>query len=258
MDTLNMALIQAVLAWENPEDNRSYFEGIFKGLNPGTHLVVLPEMFTTGFTMEPEPVAESMEGITVQWMKQWAAELGMALAGSIVIKDAGQYRNRFLFVRPDGTLEYYDKRHGFTYAGEHKKYINGTQRKVIGFRGWKIFPQVCYDLRFPVFSRNDLDYDLLIYTANWPEKRINACDALLKARAIENMAFCAGVNRLGKDGNDYQYPGHSAVYDPLGECLAYTETEGVVTASLSRSDMMKNREKLGFLNDRDQFTLNPE
>lgn len=257
MDTLNLALIQADLAWEDPEANRRYFGNIIPGLQAETHLVILPEMFTTGFTMTPEPLAESMDGVTVQWMKEMAAEYQVAIAGSIVIKDGSHFRNRFLFIRPEGSLEFYDKRHGFTYAGETEKYRSGDQRKVFEYEGWKIFPQVCYDLRFPVFSRNNLDYDLLIYVANWPEKRINAWDALLKARSIENMVYCAGVNRIGTDGSNYEYPGHSGVYSPLGDCLAYTESEEVLRVSLSRSTMLEKRQKLGFLNDMDRFNLDP-
>lgn len=255
MEPLTIALIQSHLEWEAPEANLQHFEKVFSGLNDPTDLVVLPEMFSSGFTMNPESVAEDMNGRTVNWMKVMAKKHEVAIAGSLVIKEQADYRNRFFFVFPDGQFDFYDKRHGFTYAGEHKKYRSGNARVLMSFKGWKIFPQICYDLRFPVFSRNDLDYDLLIYVANWPAKRINAWDALLKARAIENMAYCVGVNRIGKDGNDYEYPGHSAVYDYLGKSLAYSETAEVLYAEISREPMQRTREQLGFLNDRDEFTL---
>lgn len=255
MQTLKTALVQAGLLWEDPERNREKFDGIFQDMAPDTDLVILPEMFTSGFTMHPERVYELQDGETVNWMIASAKKYDLAIAGSVVIRDQGHFRNRFLFVHPDGKVDHYDKRHAFTYAGEHKEYVSGNDRVVIQYRGWKIFPQVCYDLRFPVFSRNDLNYDLLVYVANWPVMRIDAWDTLLKARAIENMAYCIGVNRIGKDGNDYDYPGHSAAYDVLGRPLVYTEKEEVVYAVLQKEPLAKLRDKLGFLKDRDRFDL---
>ncbi|MBL7471937.1 amidohydrolase [Robertkochia sediminum] len=255
METLKTALVQADLIWEAPGKNRAYFERVFEALDSDTNLVILPEMFTSGFTMSPEAVYETMDGETVSWMKERARHYGFAIAGSLVIREDGVYRNRFLFVHPHEQVDHYDKRHAFTYAGEHKAYVPGDRRELITYKGWKIFPQVCYDLRFPVFSRNDMDYDLLIYVANWPVMRIDAWDALLKARAIENMAYCIGVNRIGKDANGYEYPGHSGVYDVLGREVVHTTKEEVVYASLEKTPVSKLRNKLGFLKDRDQFDL---
>lgn len=255
MDTLKTALVQADLVWEDAQKNREQFDVAFKAMDPDTDLAVLPEMFTSGFTMHPQNVYEMQDGETVLWMKESAKKYDMAIAGSLVISDEGQFRNRFLFVHPDGRVDHYDKRHAFTYAGEHKEYVPGTARILIDYKGWKIFPQVCYDLRFPVFSRNDLDYDLMLYVANWPVMRIDAWDALLKARAIENMAYCVGVNRIGTDGNGYEYSGHSAAYDVLGSVLVHTRKEEVVYALLQKESLEKFRNKLGFLNDRDHFVL---
>lgn len=255
MEEIKIALIQADLAWEDPDKNRENFSRILSSMDTDTDLVVLPEMFTTGFTMNPERVFELPGGPTTKWMADWAKANNTALAGSVVIKENEVYRNRFLFVYPEGQIVHYDKRHSFTLAGEHKKYRSGTERVLIEYRGWKIFPQICYDLRFPVFSRNNLDYDLLIYVANWPAVRIDAWDTLLKARAIENMAWSIGVNRIGKDGNNYEYPGHSAIYDGLGNRMAYSSSEEVLYATLDRSSIEKARKKLGFLNDRDDFNL---
>lgn len=255
MEALNITLIQTDLAWENKEANLMAFEALFPDVPPATDLVVLPEMFSTGFTMNPEPVAEPMNGNTVQWMIRMAEEHKVAVAGSVVVREDEVFRNRFLFVHPDGKVDHYDKRHSFTLAGEHEKYTRGERRVLIDFKGWKIFPQICYDLRFPVFSRNDQNYDLLIYVANWPEKRIQAWDTLLKARAIENMSYCIGVNRTGIDGNDYKYPGHSAVFDPLGDRLCYSEDVEMISAVLLPGKIRNTRQRLGFLNDRDEFTL---
>lgn len=255
MEVLKVALVQADLAWEEAEKNREMFDRWLNALDTDTDLVILPEMFTSGFTMHPERVYESSDGTTVVWLKVLAARYRMAIAGSVVIREEGKYRNRFLFVHPDGRVDHYDKKHAFTFAGEHKAYVAGERRVLITYKGWKIFPQVCYDLRFPVFSRNDMDYDLLVYVANWPVMRIDAWDALLKARAIENMAYCIGVNRIGEDGNGYQYPGHSAAYDVLGRPLVHTQKEGVVYARLEKDPLRKAREKLGFLKDRDRFDL---
>ncbi|WP_224488506.1 nitrilase family protein [Robertkochia flava] len=255
MENLKLALVQADLIWENVDANRRQFQQRISEIDRDIDLIVLPEMFSSGFTMHPERVYETMEGPTLEWMKDLSKQHGAAICGSLVIREGEVFRNRFLFVHPEGKVDYYDKRHSFTYAGEDKKYKRGDTRKLILYKGWKIFPQVCYDLRFPVFSRNDMEYDLLIYVANWPEIRIDAWDTLLKARAIENMAYSVGVNRIGKDGNDYAYPGHSGAYDELGKTLVHTSGEEVVYVSLNRSQMLKTRAKLRFLEDRDLFNL---
>lgn len=256
IESLNVSLIQTHLIWEHPAKNRAHLESYFQDIPADCHLVVLPEMFTSGFTMNPQPVAESADGETVQWLQRWSKKLDAAICGSMVIQDGDFFYNRFLFVEPDGKMSSYDKRHTFNMAGEGKKYKAGTERMTIDYLGWKIFPQICYDLRFPVFSRNTTDYDLIIYVANWPKARVGAWDALLKARAIENMSYCIGVNRVGKDGNGLEYVGHSAVYDVLGSTQIFAQAATkIISTSLSKSDIVATRSKLPFLEDRDFFTL---
>lgn len=251
---MRTVLIQAPLVWENAESNRQYFTDKIKGIS--ADLIVLPEMFSTGFTMRPESVAESMSGDTVLWMQSMAIEHQMAITGSVVIKENGNYFNRLLFVRPTGTIEKYDKRHLFTLAGEDKAYTAGIEKLIVDYQGWKICLLVCYDLRFPVFSRNAESYDLLVYVANWPKPRILAWDTLLRARAIENMSYVIGVNRVGEDANGHRYIGHSQIIDALGNSIiAPEENEGVFTAELDREELMDIRKKFAFLNDRDQFTV---
>ncbi|MBL85739.1 MAG: amidohydrolase [Winogradskyella sp.] len=254
-DTLNVALAQTTLAWENPKANRTHIEDKVSSIT--ADLIVLPEMFSSGFTMNASEVAETMDGETITWLKALSKSKNAAIVGSLVIKENENYYNRLVFVEPNGTLTPYDKRHTFTLAGEHKVYTAGTEKIIIDYKGFKICPLVCYDLRFPVWARNSEDYDLLIYVANWPKVRIAAWDTLLKARAIENMSYCIGVNRVGLDGNNYEYSGHSAAYDVLGNrmdsILESTETIEVVT--LEKSHITKYRERLGFLKDRDTFSL---
>jgi predicted amidohydrolase len=251
------ALIQANLVWEDPRLNRDHFANKIKSINQAVDLIILPEMFTTGFTMNASKNAETMEGSTVEWMQNIAAKRNSAITGSVVIEENKKYFNRLLFVLPDGKVFHYDKRHTFTFAGEDKIYKAGREKIIIYYNGWKICPLICYDLRFPVWSRNIEDYDLLIYVANWPKPRIKAWDALLKARAIENMCYCVGVNRIGKDESNHEYSGNSAVYDVLGEEISNIrpnkeQTEVVI---LCKEHITTNREKLHFLNDRDAFTL---
>ena len=251
---MKIALIQIPLVWEDPKLNRAYIEQKINTLESDTDLVVLPEMFTTGFTMQPERVAETMQGETVVWMQSLAKAKNCAITGSLVIIEGGNYYNRLLFVFPSGEIHYYNKRHLFTLAGEDKSYTKGTQKLIIEYRGWKICPLICYDLRFPVFARNVEQYDLLLYVANWPTIRIQAWDTLLKARAVENMSYTIGVNRVGKDEKDYDYSGHSQVVDFLGNyAIAPQETEGVFYAQLDKEALLQTRTKLGFLNDQDTF-----
>ena len=254
-DTLNVALVQTTLAWENPKANRTHIEDKVSSIT--ADLIVLPEMFSSGFTMNASEVAETMNGETITWLKALSKTKNAAIVGSLVIKENENYYNRLVFVEPNGTLTTYDKRHTFTLAGEHKMYTAGTKKIIIDYKGFKICPLVCYDLRFPVWARNSEDYDLLIYVANWPKVRIAAWDALLKARAIENMSYCIGVNRVGLDGNNYEYSGHSAAYDVLGNRMdsipESIETMEVIT--LEKSHITKYRERLGFLKDRDTFSL---
>ncbi len=253
---MNVALIQSPLIWERPDQNLSYFQAKINSLDQNIDLIVLPEMFTTGFTMQPALVAETMDGITVNWMIKMAKERNLAITGSIVILENKHHYNRLLFVFPDGALQFYDKRHLFTLAGEDKAYTPGSQKLLVDYLGWRICPLICYDLRFPVFARNTETYDLLIFVANWPKSRINAWDILLQARAIENMSYVIGVNRTGEDANKNQYPGHSQVLDYLGNYLVEPqEDEGVSVVFLDKQKMLETRAKLGFLNDKDTFEI---
>jgi omega-amidase len=252
---MKIALIQTVLEWENPSRNRSHFFNKISALE-SIDLVVLPEMFSTGFTMNPSGVAETMDGQTVSWMKKTAIENDIAICGSVVISERGEYFNRMLFVLPSGEINTYDKRHLFTLAGEDKAYTRGKERRIIEYKGFRICPLICYDLRFPVFSRNTENYDLLLYVANWPEPRIAAWDTLLKARAIENMSFVVGVNRIGQDNNGHNYIGHSQAFDALGNSLTkVSEVDEIILVELNKNALLETRRKFGFLNDRDSFTV---
>lgn len=251
---LKVALIQSDLIWENPKQNRQNFEKKINAISEPIDIVILPEMFTSGFTMQPENVAETMQGDTMKWMQHIASKLDVALTGSLVIKENENCYNRLLFVHSDGKIETYDKRHTFTLAGEDKVYKAGSKKLIVNYRGWKICPLICYDLRFPVWARNVEEYDLLVYVANWPKKRITAWDALLKARAIENMSYCIGVNRVGTDANDHEYVGHSACYDTLGETLSLNKNkEDTTIVTLNKQQQNTLRSKLQFLKDRDTF-----
>lgn len=252
---LSVALVQTQLAWESPARNIEYLAQRLSGI-PGTvDLVILPEMFSTGFTMEPGNLTREQAEITLRWMQETAYEYQYALTGSMVWPDGGRYYNRLFFVHSNGTFETYDKRHTFTLAGEDKVYASGNSHLIASCKGFKICPMICYDLRFPVWSRNTMDYDVLLYVANWPATRVSAWDALLKARAIENMSYCIGVNRVGNDPNGLEYVGHSAIYDPLGERLVFSDKEEVLIGTLNRDRIDANRSKLRFLDDRDTFTL---
>ena len=256
-EELKIAIVQSDLVWENPEKNRQNFDKKIKQTKRSVDVIVLPEMFTSGFTMNPEHVFETMDGTTIAWMKEIAKRTNSAICGSLVILENSNYYNRFVFVTPKGDLEYYDKRHTFTLAGEHKVYKAGNKRLIVNYKGWKLLPLICYDLRFPVWARNTDDYDVMIYVANWPKPRVNAWDALLKARAIENMSYCVGVNRVGFDVNNHEYVGHSAIYDGLGECISDIKhnTEQTEIIILNKNHLETIREKLKFLDDRDAFTL---
>ena len=255
--SLRISIIQSDLFWEDIHSNLEMFSKKMESLSEKTDLIVLPEMFTTGFTMNANSLAEEENGITLQWMQQEAKKNKSAITGSSIIVENGGYFNRLFFVYPDGKYLTYNKRHTFTLADEHKIYSSGNEQVYINYLGWKIYPLICYDLRFPVWSRNTKRYDLLIYVASWPKKRIKAWDALLKARAIENMCYTVGVNRIGEDGNGHQYVGHSAIYDVLGECISTNdhEKEFIETYILERSHLELNRNHLQFLNDQDSFNL---
>ena len=252
--SLKVALIQTSIKWQDPEANRSKFEKIIEVVED-SDLIVLPEMFTTGFSMTPEQLDSRHLKDTVEWMKYQAMKKNAAITGSVIALDEGKYYNRLYFVTDEGELHTYDKRHTFTLAGEDKVYKKGNKKLIIDYKGFRICPMICYDLRFPVWSRNTEDYDVLLYVANWPAPRVHAWDTLLKARAIENMAYCIGVNRVGIDENRLEYVGHSAVYDSLGETVAYSENEGVILAELDYQHLVETRDKLKFLQDRDSFNL---
>ena len=256
-EVLNIALIQSELSWENPEQNRRDFTQKIEGLADNVDLVVLPEMFTSGFTMNPAQVAETMTGDTITWLKTIANKIQLAITGSLVIKEDGNYYNRMVFVHPNGTIEHYDKRHTFTLAGEDRVYTAGSKKLIVKYKGWNICPLICYDLRFPVWSRNAEHYDLLIYVANWPSSRITAWDTLLRARAIENMTYCVGVNRVGTDANNNDYSGHSVAYDVLGNRLDHIPENEVAieVVALHKKDIATYRSKLSFLSDQDQFSI---
>ncbi len=253
---LKTTVIQSQLHWENPQANREMFSEKIAGISEKTHLIVLPEMFSTGFSMDAPKLAEHMDGPTLQWMISQARATSAAITGSIIVADSGNYYNRQFFVFPDGSFQHYDKRHTFTYAGENEFYSKGTERIIVDYKGWRICPLICYDLRFPVWSRNTEDFDVLIYGANWPKVRRAAWETLLRARAIENMVYCIGVNRVGTDGNQHEYSGNSAVYDVLGNPISKTHSgEFIETVELSKEDLEKNRRKFGFLEDRDAFQI---
>ena len=256
-DELKIALIQSDLAWENPTKNRTNFTEKIENIFDKADVVVLPEMFTTGFTMNAKLVAETMDGKTVSWMKDLASKANAAIVGSIVISEKNNFYNRLLFVEPSGYITSYDKRHTFTLVGEDKTYTAGTEKVVLHYKGWKIRPLICYDLRFPVWARNTEDYDVLLYVANWPKPRVSAWDALLKARAIENMSYCVGVNRVGVDGVKSEYSGHSAVYDVLGNLITTFKPneEEVQIITLEKRHIQAYRNKLKFLDDRDTFNI---
>lgn len=253
---MKIALFQTSLAWEDSASNRTFIEEYFMGEDASFDLFVLPEMFSSGFTMNPQNVAETMNGETISWMKSLALKKDCAICGSLVILDNNNFYNRFIFVHPNGEIDFYDKRHLFSLAGEEKVYTKGTSKVIIAHKGWKICPQICYDLRFPAFSRNQENYDLLLFVANWPKVRIQAWDALLKARAIENLCYTVGVNRVGFDANNHEYNGHSQVLDELGNIvLNATDDLGVFITELDKNKMIETRQKLNFLNDKDNFDL---
>jgi predicted amidohydrolase len=253
---LRVTLVQTGLAWQDPATNRHHLAAHFRGLAGHTDLVVLPEMFSTGFSMDATALAEDMDGPTVGWMREEAAALGCVVTGSLIVREAGLCHNRLVWARPDGTVEHYDKRHLFRVAGEHDHYAAGARRLVVDLKGWRVCPMVCYDLRFPVWSRNRDDYDLLLYVANWPQRRANAWSTLLRARAIENLSYVMGVNRIGKDGNGVTYAGDSVVLDFLGQPLS-SEGGGdrVETAVLDLESLQSYRVSFPAHLDADRFEL---
>jgi omega-amidase len=260
MSTILFTLIQSDLVWEDKEANLKQLEEKIFAIKEPTQIVVLPEMFSTGFSMKPKELAETMEGRTVQWMKKTAATKRIILTGSVMIEEGGNYYNRLLWVLPNGEMGIYDKRHRFAFAGEHQHYTAGNKRMIVSVNGWRINLQICYDLRFPVWARQqsneEPEYDVLLYVANWPEKRNHAWKTLLMARAIENQCYVIGVNRVGIDGNGIQYSGDTMLIDPLGEVL-YTKAfeEATSTHVLDKKKLEEIRNKFPFWKDADQFTI---
>ncbi len=255
---LTVTLIQTAICWEDPAENRRLLTEKLAAIADPTDLILLPEMFTTGFTMQPEKIAESPGGPTETWLLEQAALKNAAIAGSMAVQENGQYFNRLLWAQPDGALYTYDKRHLFRMAGENAIYTPGKSKTLISWRGWNILPLICYDLRFPVFSRYTAKqpYDLVLYVANWPEKRTAAWQALLPARAIENLSYCIGLNRVGPDGKGIPYSGDSLICDPLGKTFrlpAHTET--IHTQKLSRELLNRFRQQFPAFEDADTFTL---
>ena len=253
---MKIALIQSSLSWENPQANRNHFEEKINAITENVDLIVLPEMFSTGFTMNPTAVFETMQDETILLLQSLAKSKKVAITGSLVIKENDNFYNRLVFVFPSGEIQFYDKHHLFTLAGEDKVYTAGNEKLIIDYKGWKICPLICYDLRFPVFARNVEDYDVLIYVSNWPKIRIQAWDILLKARSVENMCYTIGVNRVGLDNNNLEYNGHSQVVDFIGNyMLEPQETEDVFIVELNKEILLETRKKFGFLNDKDSFEL---
>jgi omega-amidase len=254
---LHITLIQPYIVWEDKAANLDHYETMLATISGPRHVVVLPEMFSTGFSMAPERLAEPMSGNTVLWMKDMALLHRCILTGSLIIEEDGKYYNRMMWVQPDGHIIHYDKRHLFGYASEDQHYTGGETRVIAQVNGWRINLMVCYDLRFPVWARNrDVEYDVLLYVANWPEARSLAWRTLLQARAIENQCFTVGVNRVGSDAKGNNYSGDSSLFGPLGETIwQHAHTEAVHTITLEKDTLTSVREKLPFLKDADKFML---
>lgn len=269
MSSLTFTLLQTGLHWEDKKANLAMLEEKIKAINEKTQVVVLPEMFSTGFSMKPELLAEPMEGETVTWMKRLAAEKKVILTGSVIIEEGGHYYNRAIWMQPNGQFGYYNKRHLFAFAGEDKHYTGGTERFIASANGMKVALMVCYDLRFPVWARQQrspslgggqgeasFEYDVLLYVANWPERRSTAWKTLLQARAIENQCYVIGVNRVGPDGNDISHSGDSMVVSPLGEVLYHKAgEEDTFTITLNKEELDEVRRKFQFWRDADEFQV---
>lgn len=259
-----ISMIQSSLQWENAEANRDMFASKIASLKGSTDLVVLPEMFTTGFSMNAETLAEPMDGPTMDWMKRISSDINAAITGSFICEEEGRFYNRLIFMRPDGQYDFYDKKHLFSLASEHEHFTAGRKRITVEWRGWQICPLICYDLRFPAWNRNTAGsfltglnpfYDILIFVANWPNRRAHHWRSLLTARAIENQSYVVGVNIAGQDGTGLEYSGDSAIIDFSGQSLAQISdgAEDIVTVKLSRESLHQYRQQLPFLVDRDVF-----
>ena len=254
MQNLKITIVQPDMFWENIQENLDKYSQMLSGLG-STDVIVLPEMFTTGFSMQPEKLKEFMNGPSVKWMKKLAAEKEAAVTGSLIIEDDGKVFNRLIWVFPDGKTKIYDKRHLFTMGEENEHYSAGSEKLIVEYKGWRFCPMICYDLRFPVWSRNTENYDVLLYVANWPAVRHEVWKTLLQARAIENQSYCIGVNRIGKDGSGLEYNGDSCVIDARGNAKFMGSKEQVTSFNISQNELKKFRDKFPVLNDRDEFFL---
>lgn len=257
-DSLRISMIQSHIIWEDRNENLGYYGELLRRVSGKTDIAVLPETFTTGFSMNVEALADTMDGETIRTVKEWAERYKLAVAGSFIAKENGAYYNRAFFITPEGEEHYYDKRHLFRMAGEDKHFAGGNKRTIVNYKGWNICLMVCYDLRFPVWSRNvNNEYDLLIYVANWPEARRRVWKTLLHARAIENMAYTCGVNRVGIDGKGFTYRGDSMVYTPKGKKLADAGKREEITRTcvLQKSELEELRTKFPAWMDADRFTV---
>jgi omega-amidase len=257
MENLKISTFQGYLFWENIDKNLQNISTRLGNIREKTDLIILPEMFSTGFTMEAEKLAEPMGGKTMQWMYKTAGEFDCVLTGSIIVADQGRYYNRLIWMRPDGSYSWYDKRHLFALGKEHLAYTPGDKRLIVELKGWNICPMICYDLRFPVWLRNaHSEYDLMIIPANWPERRIAHWKALISARAIENQAYVIGVNRVGHDGNEVYHSGDSMCVDPMGNIIYNKrDEEDLYTFTILADEVKKTRRTLPFLKDADEFRI---
>ncbi|MBS4013842.1 MAG: amidohydrolase [Bacteroidetes bacterium] len=263
MQDIRITIIQSSLFWESHKENRKMFSEKILSIKENTDIILLPEMFSTGFSMNPYPIAEDAKGETFQWMLKTSAEKNAVIAGSVATKENGRFYNRFYWVQPDGNFYQYDKKHLFTFAGEHNNYTAGKNKVIISYKGWKFLPLICYDLRFPVWSKNNysesdgFDYDCLIYVANWPKPRNHPWKSLLIARAIENQSYVAGINRVGNDANNNDYSGDSAIINSRGEYITQLlpDKELIETATLSYSSLYDFRQSFRVGNDWDRFEI---
>jgi predicted amidohydrolase len=253
---LKIAAIQTDLVWENSAANLLQLGEKLASIHKPVDIILLPEMFATGFTMQPQKYAAKMDGAEVRWMQQWAKEKNAVLCGSLAVEENGLYYNRLFWVQPLGEISTYDKRHLFSLSNEQEQYTAGEERLIVDYKGWKICPLICYDLRFPVWSRNTEEYDLLLYVANWPERRNYAWQSLLIARAIENQCYVAAVNRVGKDAHNVAHSGDTMFVDAMGVVLQHAEyMQAIVYAELDKSELQKVRSSLPFLKDGDAFEI---
>ena len=259
MNDLRLTLLQSELLWEDPAGNRDRLAEQIDAVGADSDVILLPETFTTGFTMAAVDVAEEPGGPTAQWMLELAGRHDCDISGSLIVRENDRCYNRLYWAQPDGVLHDYDKRHLFRMGGEFEKYTHGTERLVVERNGWRFCPLICYDLRFPVWSRNRGDYDVLLYVANWPASRRSAWETLLPARAVENLCYSAGVNRVGRDGNGVECGGGSMIVDYLGTKLAEADDTGqALTATLSHARLERYRDKFPAWKDADRFELSPE